>query len=267
MNKVPFLLLLLIMFTSCGEYSKVLQSTDYQLKYEYAKRAFEEEKYARAYTLLEDLVAIFKGTQYAEESLYLLARSYYMAGDYMSSGQYFITYYSSYPNGEYTELSRYYSGYGYYLNSPDPRLDQLGTYKAIEEMQMFLEYYPTSERAGEAQDVIFKLQEKLVEKDLANIILYYNLGNYMGNNYKSAVITAQNTLKEYPYTAKREEIMMIILRSKYKEADISVEEKKPERFRDMIDEYYSFTSEFPESQYMKEANRMLSEANKYVSEY
>lgn len=268
MNKVSIFLLLVLTLvsTSCGEYSKMLQSSDYEMKYEYAKKAFEQEKYARAYTLLEDLIAIFKGTDKAEESLYLLARSYYMAGDYQSSGQYFITYYNSYPKGEYTELSRFYSGYGYYLNSPEARLDQTGTYKAISEMQMFLEYYPQSERADEAQEVILKLQEKLVEKDLENVRLYYNLGNYMGNNYKSAVISAQNILKDYPYTEKREEISMIILRSRYQEADISVDERKPERFRDVIDEYYSFIGEFPESRYKIEADRILREANKYVND-
>ena len=35
--------------------------------------------------------------------------------------QYFETYYTTYPKGEFTELSRFYSGYGLYLDSPDPR--------------------------------------------------------------------------------------------------------------------------------------------------
>ena len=160
------------------------------MKYEYAKKYFEQKKYARAYTLLGELVTIYKGTDKAEESLYLLARSHYMAKDYSTSGQYFTTYYTNYPKGQFAELSRFYAGYGYYLDSPEPELDQSGTYKAIDEMQMFLEYFPRSEKAKEAQDIIFALQEKLVEKEWLNAQLYYNLGNYMGNNYDAAVITA-----------------------------------------------------------------------------
>ena len=34
--------------------------------------------------------------------------------------QYFETYYTTYPKGEFTELSRFYSGYGLYLDSPVP---------------------------------------------------------------------------------------------------------------------------------------------------
>ena len=131
---------------------------------------------------------------------------------------------------------------------------------------MFLEYFPKSERAKEAQDIIISLQEKLVEKELLSAQLYYNLGNYMGNNYESAIITAQNALRDYPYTKYRETLSFLILKAKFQEATQSVEEKKIDRFRDVIDEYYSFINEFPESSNMKEAKRMFNVANKYVKE-
>lgn len=92
------------------------------VKYDYAKKAFERKKYMQAATLLEELVAIFKGTDRAEESLYLLARSYYLNKDYITSGEYFQAYYKNYPKGEYTELARFYCGYGYYLDSPEAKL-------------------------------------------------------------------------------------------------------------------------------------------------
>ena len=198
MRKVICSIVCALLLVSCGEYNKMLKSTDYELKYDYAKKAFERKKYMQAATLLEELVAIFKGTDRAEESLYLLARSYYLNKDYITSGEYFQAYYKNYPKGEYTELARFYCGYGYYLDSPEAKLDQTGTYRAIDEMQRFLDYFPNSERAKQAQDIIFELQDKLVYKELLNAQLYYNLGNYMGNNYQSAIITAQNALKEYP---------------------------------------------------------------------
>ncbi len=102
------------------------------------------KEFTKSATLLEELVPIYKGTASAEESLYLLAQSYYGQKDYLTASQYFNTYYTTYPKGEYTELARYYSGYGLYLDSPDPRLDQTQTYKAIAELQLYLEYYPQS---------------------------------------------------------------------------------------------------------------------------
>ena len=60
----------------------------------------------------------------------------------------------------------------------------------------------------------------------------------MVNNYQSAIITAQNALKEYPYTRYKETLSMLILTSNYQEAVQSIVEKKPERFRDVLDDYY-----------------------------
>ncbi|MGL5262697.1 MAG: outer membrane protein assembly factor BamD, partial [Bacteroides sp.] len=106
--------------------------------------------------------------------------------------------------------------------------------------------------------------EKLVRKEFLAAQLYYDLGLYMGNNYESCIITAQNALNEYPYTKQREELSMLILLSKYKIAFHSLEEKKEERYRDVIDEYYSFTNEFPESKYKKEADRLFKESVKVI---
>ena len=251
--------------SGCGEYNKVLKSTDYNYKYEYAKRAFEEGKYTQAYTILEDIVTVFKGTDKAEESLFLLGMSYYENKDYLSSGSYFRTYYQHYPKGKYAELARFYCGYGYYLDSPETQLDQTGTVKAIEELQNFLEFFPKSDKVSIAQNAI-ELQDKLVKKELENATLYYNLGNFMGNNYESAVIVAKNALKDYPYSKYKEQLELLILKSRFQEANQSTDEKKEDRFRVVIDEYYSFINDFPESDNRNEADNIFKIASKHVKD-
>ena len=142
MKRHVIILLLACVLVSCGEYNKVLKSQDYNYKYEYAKRAFEEKRYTQAYTILQDVVPVFRGTDKAEESLYLLGLSYYENKDYMTASSYFRNYYQHYPKGEYAEMARFYSGYGYYLDSPESQLDQTPTVKAIEELQAFLDFFP-----------------------------------------------------------------------------------------------------------------------------
>ena len=110
------------------------------------------------------------------------------------------------------------------------------------------------------------LKEKLAEKELLSVKLYYNLGTYRGNNYEAAVVTARNALKDYPYTEYKEEFEILILRSRYQEALHSVDEKKRERFRNVIDEYYGYTNDFPEGKYIKEANKIFDVAQKYVTD-
>lgn len=266
MQRFLFLLFAAAILTGCGEYNRVLKSNDYNYKYEYAKKAFEKKKYAQAYTILTDLIPVFRGTDKAEESLYLLGLSYYENKDYLNAGAYFKSYYTNYPKGQYTELARFYAGYGYYLDSPEPQLDQSGTYKAIEELQGFLDYFPKSDKVSIAQNAIFELQDKLVFKEFQNAQLYYNLGNYMGNNYESAVIVAKNAIKDYPYSKYKEQLEMLILKARYQEASQSVDEKKIDRFRVVIDEYYAFINDYPESETRKEADNIFKIASRYVKD-
>ena len=261
--------------TSCGEYNKVLKCTDYEYKYEAAKSYFAQGQNTKAATLLEDLITILKGTSSGEESLYMLSMAYYNQGDYVTAAQYLNTYYTTYPRGKYTEQARFNAGRALYLDTPEPRLDQSSTVKAIQELQMFMEYFPRSERKDEAQNMIFELQDKLVEKDYLSAKLYYDLGDYTGNssysttgnNYLAAIVTAQNILKDYPYTKLREDISILILRARYDMAKASVDEKKEERMRDTIDEYYAFINEFPESKYLAEAEKMFKNASTYVKDF
>ncbi len=260
------LTLLLLLLASCGEYQRVQKSTDVNYKFEYAKRAFEQKKYVQASTILSELITQLKGTDKAEESLYLLALSHYENKDYISSGAYFSTYYNRYPKGKYAEMARFYCGYGYYLDSPEPQLDQSGTIKAIEELQGFLDYFPKSDKVTIAQNTIFELQDKLTLKELQNAQLYYNLGNYLGNNYESAVIVAKNAIKTYPYSKYKEELEMLILKARYQEASQSVDEKKVDRFRVVIDEYYSFINNYPDGSNREEADNIYKIASKYVKD-
>lgn len=260
------LLVAALTLCSCGEYQRVLKSDDVNYKFDFAKRAFEQKKYVQAATLLKDCISVFKGSDKAEESLYLLAMSHYENKDYATSGVYFKSYYTRYPKGKYAEAARFFSGYGYYLDSPDPQLDQTGTIKAIEELQAFLDYFPRSEKVSIAQNAIFELQDKLTLKQLQNAQLYYNLGNYMGNNYESAVIVARNAVKDYPYSKYKEDLELLILKSRYQEAANSIEERKADRFRDVVDEYYSFINNYPDSRNREEADNIYKIAQRYVKD-
>ena len=281
MKKYIILLAIILsssILVSCGEYNKVLKSTDYEYKYEAAKSYFGKGQYVKSASVLEELINILKGTDDAEESLYMLAMSYYNQEDYVTAAHYFKTYYTQYPNGVYTELARFHSGKSLFLDTPEPRLDQTSTYAAISELQLFMEYFPESKRNTDAQIMMFSLQDKLVMKDYLSAKLYYDLGTYTGNtsmtadrringnNYLACITTVENALRDYPYTSMREELSILMLRAKHKLGTESVLEKKEERMRDTVDEYYAFKNDFPESKYMKEVEEIYKDARKYVKE-
>lgn len=261
----PIIIVSAMLLTGCAnEFNQVYKTSDYSYKYEYAKECFMKGKYARAVTLLQDLVTLQKGTDNAQESLYMLAMAQYLGKDYESAAATFKKYYSSYPKGVYAEMAQYYIGQSLYMSTPEPRLDQSQTVAAISAFQDYLDLFPDAKYKETAQNRLFALQDKLVQKEFYSAQLYYDLGQYFGNctnggnNYEACIITAQNALKDYPYTSMREKFALLIMKSKYELAQQSIEEKKFERFQDAEDECYGFINEYPDS-------KSKSLAEKYIS--
>lgn len=266
------LLLILPLLTGCGDYNAVMKTPDYEYKYEAAKGYYTEGHFRKAAEVFSQVLAILKGSQYGDECLFLLGMSNYRAEDYEAAAQYFRKYYQSYPKGKYLEQSRYFTAMSFYNSLADIRLDQSSTMEALTEFSDFIEHSPQSRLRFLAQDRIFKLQDRLVEKEYLSAKLYYDLGTYVinstygGSNYEACVITAQNALKDYPYASpkRKEELSIMILRAKYHLARQSVVDKRVERFRDALDEYFAFENDFPESQYMKEAASIRRHAERVI---
>lgn len=274
MKKIVSVLALAVMlFSGCAtEFNKVYKSTDYDYKYEYAKECFARGQFTRAITLLQELVTIQKGTDNGEECLYMLAMAEFSSRDYESASATFKKYFSSYPKGLYAEQASYYIGQSLYQSTPEPRLDQTPTVGAISAYQEFLDYFPDSKLRQKAQDNLFSLQDKLVEKEYLSAKLYFDLGDYFGNctnggsNYEACIITSQNALKTYPYTKKREEFATLIMKSKFELARQSVEEKRVDRYRDAEDECYGFINEYPESKERATAEKYIKQCKKITKD-
>ena len=62
-----------------------------------------------------------------------------------------------------------------------------------------------------------------------------------------------------------EELMYLIVGSGYELAHNSVQRKQTDRYLSMLDSYYTFIAEFPESTHRKEVDRMAKEAKDYLA--
>jgi outer membrane protein assembly factor BamD len=143
--------------------------------------------------------------------------------------------------------------------SPRPELDQYNTRKAIESFTIFMQRYPTSTRVDDCKTRIVELQEKLVEKSYLSARLYYDL-----KQYRAATVSLANSLKEYPETKYREELMYLKLDALFLYAERSVPDKQVERYQTALDEYYSFIEEFPESRYSREVGRIFNTTARFL---
>ena len=267
------LAILATLLTSCAsEFNRVYKTTDNDYKYEFAKECFARGKFTQAITLLQELVTIQKGTDNAQECLYMLAMAEYCDRDYESASETFKKYYKTYPKGIYAEQAAFYIGQSLYQSTPEPRLDQTSTVNAISAYQDFLDFFPESQLKEKATSRMFELTDKLVFKEYLSAKLYFNLGDYFGNcldggsNFEACIVTSENALKTYPFTTMREQFAVLIMKSKYELARQSVEEKKIERYRDAEDECYGFINEYPESVERKTAERYIKKCKEITKD-
>jgi outer membrane protein assembly factor BamD len=251
--------LLALFLASCSDYQKLLSSTDYDLKYKRAIEYFDKKDYTRASTLMEELLPIYRGTDKAEEVNYRYAYCYYHQQDYVTAGYYFKNFVTSFPNSPYAEECAYMVAYCYYEDSPNSSLDQANTYKAMDELQVFMNQHPASKRVADCNKLIDELREKLVKKSFESASLYYKLGDY-----KAAITALNNGLKEFPDTHYREELLFLVVKSSYELANRSVYEKMKERYQNTVEAYLGFKEEFPESKHLKEAERIYTNSSKYL---
>lgn len=259
-----------LLMTSCvNEYNQITKSGDYTLKYEYAKQCYAQGKYSRAVPLLQEVVTMKKGSTEGEECLYMLAMAEFGMKDYETASEYFKKYFSSYPKGRYAENAKYYVGESLFQNAPEPRLDQSTTMTAIAAFQEYLDIFPDAHLKSQATSRLYALQDLLVEKEYKSACLYFDLGTYFGNctnggnNYEACIVTAQNALKDYPYSNRREEFASLVMKSKYELAKMSVESKQLERYQDAEDECYGFINEYPDSKERSLAEKYIEKCKEY----
>lgn len=249
-NIIAVLLFSWIALASCGDYNKILKSTDYEFKFKKATEYYESGDFVKAGTLYQELINIYRGTSRADQIYFFFAKSMLGQRDYLMAAQYFRTLLREHPTSQYAEEAQFMVGYSAYLQSPKVRLDQAVTVTAIDALQLYINLYPFSERVDEAHRLIDELTDKLVEKSFLNARLYYDF-----ENYKAAVVSLGNALKEYPDSRFREELMYMLLRSRYMLAINSAEDKKLDRLSDALDEYFAFVDEYPETRYRREVDR------------
>jgi outer membrane protein assembly factor BamD len=261
MKRLLFLFLLALSFTSCSEYNKVLKGNDYELKEKLAQEYFETKKYMKAVPLYEDLISFHRGSAKSEEFYYNFAYCYYYMKDYYLAAFYFQNFVRSYPNSKYVEDASWMNAYCHYKNSPEFSLDQTDTKTAMSMFQIFLNTYHETSLRDTTNYMIDKMRFKLERKSFEIAKLYYHM-----ENYQSASVALKNTLKDFPATRYKEEILFLVLKSDFLLASNSVEKKKEERFRQTLKSYYTFVDNFSRSQYMKEAEKIYAETLKILEE-
>ncbi|MEO5947357.1 MAG: outer membrane protein assembly factor BamD [Chitinophagaceae bacterium] len=252
MRFLSALVIISIVFTSCSNFSKVQKSTDYDFKLKKANEYFEQKRYSYAQQLYEELFPIFKGTDRFEGIYYNFAYCGYYLKDYLNAENLFKGFVEVFPSSAKAEEMDYMRAYCYYKQSPKIELDQTNTHKTIGLMQIFINSHPGSARNKEASEIIDKCRVKLEAKEERNADLYYNLGQY-----KASAIAYASLMNNYPESEKSDSYKLQIIRSYFEYAALSIDEKKAERYEQVVTECNDFLDRFANSALKKDVEKFL----------
>src|SRR5690606_38395539 len=238
----------IVLLTGCkSEFEQVRTSGEPERIDEKAMEYYELEDYSKAITLMEIILSSYRGTSKGEDLYFKYAQANYNQGLYISAANLFETFSTSFPTSDLREEADFMAAYSYYLLSPNYRLDQEYTTRAIDALQLFVNTFPNSERVEQCNTLIDDLRRKLEEKRFEEAQLYADL-----QQYEAAVQVMENLLKDFPESDNAEEIRYQIVRAQYNLAANSVYEKQKERFTKTNTIAQAFIERYPDSDYQKE---------------
>ena len=260
MKKGTLLILMLLTLVSCSKFQRLTKNPDMEAKYQGAVKYYEKKDYYHALQLFEELISVYRGTAKAEDSYYYYSFCTYYVDDYQTAAYYFNNFVQTFPNSKHTEEAQYMYAYCYYLDSPISSLDQTSTLEAIEKFQLFINRYPQGEKVKEANERIDELRKKLEDKSFDIAKLYFDM-----EEYKASVVAFENLINNYPGTEYKEIALFTMLRAQYIYASKSVDTKKMERFKNTLDIYYKLVDNFPQSRYLRDAEKIFDDAKSAIN--
>ncbi|MEY3010501.1 MAG: outer membrane protein assembly factor BamD precursor [Bacteroidota bacterium] len=247
--------------TQCSEYNQVLKSDDMQLKMDYASAALDSGNCFKALPLFDELMRLTRGTEQAPEVHWQRALTHDCVNDFYLSRYYFQTFAKTFPNDPRVEEAMFRAALCSYYLSPEASLDQTDTKSAMDELQLFMDRYPSSALRDSSQSMVDALRLKLELKAFENAKLYHKTGNY-----ESATLAMKHAIDDYPGSPYTEELYYLIIDSHFRYASLSTERRKFERYNNAIQAFHTFASRYPESNRMGQAQKLYDASVQAIAE-
>lgn len=260
-NRIAVILLTSFLMMGCSKFVIIQKSENISLKYKAALQYYEKKKYYKAGVLFEELVPLLKGQAEAEKANFYFAYCQYYQGNLVLSAYYFKKFNETFPRSDFGEEALYMYCISLYDDSPDFELDQSNTITAIESFQQYLERYPKSRHLEDCNRLIDELTFKLETKAFAHAKQFFRM-----REYKAAVTSFDNVAKDFPSSKYVEECLFYKFQSQFYYGNISIESKRKERYELANEYYYSFIDKYPNSKFIKEAEKDFEELQLKIQE-
>jgi len=179
------------LFAGCGGY-KIKPDTTAEDRLTLAKRMFGNKDYQDAQNQFKILTLNYPGATFVDEAQFYLAESHFALKEYIIASDEYKRLARLYPKSQYLDDALYKIAMSDFKLSPKPALDQKYTVSAMENFQRFIEDFPNSELAAEAEKNLNVCRAKLAEKDFNAGELYRKL-----DDTHAALVYYNSVLERY----------------------------------------------------------------------
>lgn len=168
----------------------------------------EEENWDQAVAAFQAFIFQYPSHPRHQEARFRLGQVYYDRGEHITAAGEFARLADDYPGGEYADDARFMVCDSYREVSPRPQLDQEYTRAALEHCQSLIAYYPDSEHAARAQEIITEMRDKLAMK-----LFYVGEYYYRRRAWDSAILSFNDVLEQFPQTAAAPRALLHLYRT------------------------------------------------------
>lgn len=210
-----------VVFGGCSS-KEVTSTLSAEERFQQAKALFDNGDYLEAANEFTIVTLQYPGSLVAGDAQFYLAECRYKRGEYLLASYEYQTLRRNMPASPRVPEAMYKLGLSYYNLSPKSRLDQQYTKKAIEELQAFIDYYPTSEFVSDASAKIQELTNRLAKKDYETARLYATM-----EYTKASLVYYDDVIEKYHDTdyaplAYMEKTELLMSRKKFREAKTEI---------------------------------------------
>lgn len=171
MKNIFALLFVTLFLFACSSTQDTADMTPEQ-RLAYSISLYEQEDYEEAVKEFEAIILQYPGSSIVDDAQYYLAMTRFKREEYILAAYQFSKLIKGMPSSEFLPDAQYMLADCYYELSPDFTLDQQYTKKAVEEFQVFIDFFPLNPKVADAETKIKELNDKLARKEYEAARIY-----------------------------------------------------------------------------------------------
>lgn len=240
-----------------------------RLRYDTPKEAFdkglaefEDGDFETASEYLQGVFDFGRTHQWAADAQLLLARAYRENEEYLLAANEYTRFTQIYRSDPRVPDAEYELAMTYYDRSPNYRLDQTDTERAIVQFQLFIERYASNPLVEDAQSRITELRGKLARKQIHTAQLYERR-----EYFNAAAVSYEAAFDRFYDTDYADDALVGAMTAYYEYALLSIRARQKERLEKAEENYDRLIQIFPDSPLVKDAEAIYTNVRSMLDSF